>query len=74
MTRRFSRIKERYRDIYLEHAAFNHDLHPIDRDPSNLENRFLEDGWREIGVELNIVDLSSVFYLYREGSHCGIGV
>jgi len=56
-------------ETYLQNTSFDHNLHPIGRYACGAVYGILEDGWWKIGVELDVVGLSSMFNMNGDGSH-----
>ena len=63
-----------YEKTYFEHAAFDHNFHPVRRYTSNLVDGVLEDGRGKVGVELHVVHLACMLDLDRERCHGGSAV
>lgn len=60
------------RERHLQDTTLDHDLHTFYWDSSHLINNTFEHSRGEIGVKLNIMRLSSMFDVHRDGGHdCG---
>lgn len=55
----------------LENTTLDHYFHPVNRNPSDLIDRFFEGIWRKILIQLNIVHFPGMFDLNRDGWHGG---
>jgi len=55
--------------IHLQDTSFDHNLHAIGWDASGTVNGILEDCRWKIGVKLDVIGLSCVFNVDKNGSH-----